>query len=310
MGCCVERTGWLWLKGLVMLTATAEIGKPLPPPLQAAVASVSEVYSLPEVTAKIVQVVEDPQATAHDMHGIVRTDPALAARILKVVNSAFYGLSAQIGSLDRAILLLGLSAVKNIALAASLSRMFKAEALSEQFAARDLWRHSVASGVCARLLAAKLPSPPDEVFVAGLVHDIGLIVSQQLFHAELKQVLEVCLNQPQSFCTTEEAVIGADHQALGAALARLWRFPTPLRCAIAYHHDPSLAAPEFRQMATIVYVADMLCGQARFGFWLTTRTQEITDEQLRVVGLSREDLDEVTATLEEHVEEAERVFAE
>lgn len=125
--------------------ATTRIGKTLPPELQKAVLKVTEISSLPEITTRIVQIVEDPRATARDMHDIVRTDPALAAKILKVVNSAFYGLPAQIASLDRAILMLGLSAVNNIALAASLSGMFRAEVLCGEFAARDLWRHCVAA---------------------------------------------------------------------------------------------------------------------------------------------------------------------
>ena len=287
-----------------------EIGRTLPSALQKAVAHVGELQPLPEVTAKIVQLVEDPRATARDVHAIVRTDPALAARILKVVNSAFYGLSAQVGNLDRAVLMLGISSVKNIVLAASLSRMFRAEALSEQFAARDLWRHSVATAVCARLLATKGATPPDEVFVAGLIHDIGLIVAQQLFPAELTHTLEQCLNCPQDFCATEERVMGADHQALGNALAGTWRFPPALRWTIACHHEPDLVPLEHRAMATIVHIADIMCGQARFGFWLTTQLQEVTAACLEAIGLTRENIEEVSAGLAERVEEAERVFAE
>ncbi len=289
---------------------TAEIGKALPPALMLALDEVTEITSLPEITTKIVQVVEDPRATAHDMHEIVRTDPALATKILKVVNSAFYGLPSQIASLDRAILLLGLSAVKNIALAASLSRMFSVEAVSAQFAARDLWRHGVAVGVCARLLAeAGKAVPTDEAFVAGLVHDLGLIVVQQLYAARLQDVVERCYNEPQDFCALESGLIGADHQAFGGALAAKWRFPPALRYAIACHHDPNTVPPEHRKCASVVHVADILCCQAQYGFWLTGRTEEIDESALGEVGLSPDILAEIAEALPEGVMEAEQIFA-
>jgi len=291
-----------------MPVAAVAPGKTLPPELQQALARVGEISSLPEITTRIVEVVEDPRATAHDMHDIIRTDPALATKILRVVNSAFYGLPSQVASLERAILLLGLSAVKNIALAASLSRLFNAEVLSGQFAARDLWRHCVAVGVCSRLIASGVQA--DEAFLAGLVHDMGLIVVQQLFPAKLKAIAAQCHAASESFCALEQLVVGADHQAFGGALAARWRFPPALRLAIAFHHEPLTLPPEYQKTAAIVYVADTLCGRERYGFWLTAWMQPLPETILQLVGLSAERLDPIMAELPARVEEAERVFAE
>ncbi len=292
------------------LDALPYAGQPLSPELAAAVQEVSEVSSLPEITTKIVEVVEDPSATVRDMHQIVRTDPALAAKILKVVNSAFYGLPAQIASLDRAILMLGLSAVKNIALAASLSQLFKVDARSEQFAARDLWHHSVAVGVCARRLTevAKLPHA-DEAFVAGLVHDMGLIVAQQLFREKLRVVIETCHGQPQDFRAVEFANVGATHEQFGAVLAAKWRFPPALRSTLAAHHDPAALPDAGRKPVTVVYIADTLCCQQKRGLWLTAWTQEVTADVLASVGLTQEQVDQVAAELSERVQEAEAVLS-
>jgi HD-like signal output (HDOD) protein len=294
-----------------MPVAAVAPGKTLSPDLQQALLRVAEIRSLPEITTRIVQVVEDPRATARDMHDIIRMDPALAAKILRVVNSAFYGLPSQVASLERAILLLGLSAVKNIALAASLSRLFSAAALAEQFVARDIWRHCVAVGVCSRLLAsAGNSNQADEAFVAGLVHDVGLIVVQQLFPAKLKVVAAQCNAAAQSFCALEQGVIGADHQTFGAALATKWRFPAGLYHAIAYHHEPLTLQPEFRKIPAIVYAADTLCGRERYGFWLTSQGQELRETILQPVALVPEFLEQMAAELPGRVEEAERVFTE
>src|SRR5205807_7106098 len=117
------------------------------------------------VTVKIIQTVEDPKSSATQLHKIVAHDPALVTRILKVVNSAFYGLPGQIGSIDRAIVLLGLNAVKNIAVAASLGQLFRGVKLCDGFTAKDLWTHCIGVGVVARALATQSKLPlADEAF--------------------------------------------------------------------------------------------------------------------------------------------------
>src|SRR5207249_8849246 len=108
-----------------------------------AISKIGDIATLPEVTTRIISIVDDPKSTARDLHNIIKMDPALATRVLKVVNSAFYGLPGQISEIDRAIVLLGLSAVKNIAISASISRLFSGEKISDKFSARDIWKHSI-----------------------------------------------------------------------------------------------------------------------------------------------------------------------
>lgn len=283
----------------------------LPAHVQQALARVTEVSSLPEITSRIVQVVENPDASAHDMHEIVKNDPALATKILKVVNSAFYGLPAQIASLDRAIVMLGLSAVKNIALAASMARMFKPGRISDEFSARDLWRHCIAVGVCARMLnGAAGGQQREEAFVAGLVHDLGLLVGYQAFNDEFGQVVEACVASPQDFCALERQLIGADHQQTGLALAKRWKFPQVLRSVISYHHDPEPLQPELRKVVTVIQVADTICCQQEYGFYLTSAAQDLTLDMLDMIGVSEEKLGEIVEALPQQIAEAEQIFSE
>ncbi len=284
--------------------------KALSPELQKAMSKVTEISSLPEITTKIVAVVENPSATAHDMHEIVKTDPALATKVLKVVNSAFYGLPSQIASLDRAIVMLGLSAVKNIALAASLSRMFKGDALSSNFSLRDLWRHCIGVGVCAKMLAkVSKAAATDELFVGGLVHDMGLLVMQQLFPDKLRMVADKCFKEPLNFCEAERQTIGADHEAFGLALATKWKFPPLLRNAIAYHHDAAALQADYQRPVAIITIADTLVAQQQIGFWLTTRTQTLTPDLLKRAVITDEQLKQVSENLKPNVEDAEKVFS-
>ena len=156
-----------------------------------AVKKVTAIATLPEVTAKIITTVEDPRSSASQLHKIVAHDPALVTRILKVVNSAFYGLPGQIGSIERAIVLLGLNAVKNIAVAASLGQLFRGAKLCDGFTAKDLWTHCIAVGVAARELARQMKLPmADEAFLAGMIHDVGILISLQLSPEQMQAVCE------------------------------------------------------------------------------------------------------------------------
>src|ERR671916_662960 len=132
------------------------------------------------VATPVAPVANDPQALVREAVKKVTHDPALVTRILKVVNSAFYGLPGQIGSIERAIVLLGLNAVKNIAVAASLGQLFRGTKLCDGFTAKDLWTHCIAVGVAARELAKQMKLPiADEAFLAGMIHDVGILIELQ-----------------------------------------------------------------------------------------------------------------------------------
>jgi HD-like signal output (HDOD) protein len=293
-------------------TQATPLGKSLPPALEQALSKISELGSLPEVTTKIVNLVEDLKSTAKDMHDVVKTDPALATKVLKVVNSSFYGLPSQIASLDRAITMLGLTAVKNIALAASMARIFKGKPAGgpQHFTPRDLWKHSISVAVCGRLIAVQAKvQPADELFVAGLVHDVGLLAETQIFESQIQEIAGACMQTPQNFCAAEEASIGADHQTFGWAMATKWKFPAGLRCAIGYHHDPTTLQPEFRKFAALVYVADTICCAQGLGFSLTAKNQELSEPMLKLAGVTEAHVKATVDALPQAVEETEKIFS-
>ncbi len=272
-----------------------------------ALARTGDISTLPEVTARIIELVEDPKSTARDMHELIKTDPALSTRVLKVVNSAFYGLPGQIASVDRAIVLLGLSAVKNIAIAASVSRMFKGQDVGGGFTAKDLWRHSIAVAVTGRLLANRsgFAGAADEVFLAGLIHDLGILIERQAFPDQLTEVVEACSCGKGNFLDLENEIIGADHQQFGFGLTTKWKFPKNLRAVIALHHEPDLLAPELQSFGNLVRVADVLVCAEKIGFHLTACHEVLTEELLATVQLTEEELPELFDQIYEGVDTAE-----
>ena len=276
--------------------------------VQQAIKKVTSIATLPEITSRIIKTVEDPKSTAATLHKIVSHDPALITRVLKVVNSAFYGLPGQIGSIERGIVLLGLNAVKNIAVAASLGQLFRGVKLCEGYTAKDLWTHCVTVGVVARSLCKQTTLPlADEAFLAGMIHDIGLLVSLQISPEQLKQVCERSKTEERSFCEIEREVIGVDHQQLGAGLTEAWKFPRSCQLVAGFHHNPSQLSSD-RTLVGLVHVADTLCAQTGKGFNLTAYRQSIDANLLVELGLDSAALEQFKATIPALVSDAAALF--
>src|SRR4051794_941845 len=272
--------------------------------VQQSIKKVTTIATLPEITAKIIKTVEDPKSTAAALHKIVAHDPALVTRILKVVNSAFYGLPGQIGSIERAIVMLGLNAVKNIAVAASLGQLFRGSKLCEGFTPKDLWKHCIAVGVASRDLAQQMKLPmAEEAFLAGMIHDMGVLVSLQLWPEQLRAVCEraqVANGSGPKFHEMEREMIGVDHQQLGAALAENWKFPLACQLVAGNHHDPSLLGGHNRTLVSIVYAADTICCQGtKHGFNLTAVNQRLDEAGLNELKLDGALVQRTAASLDD-----------
>ncbi len=267
--------------------------------VQEIVKKTSTIATLPEVTARIISTVEDPKSTASKLHQIISHDPALVTRILKVVNSAFYGLPGQIGSVERAIVLLGLNAIKNIAVAASIGQLFRMTKICKDFTAKDLWTHCIAVGVCARDLAKQMKLPiADEAFLAGMIHDVGILLQLQTSPEQLRQVCEAAQGDG-NFCEMERKIIGIDHQMLGAALCEQWKFPHSCQLVAGNHHTPTKLTDQNRGLVNLVWVADTICCQSKHGFNLTARSQKFTPGDLAEMKVDPTAVERTTGRIDE-----------
>jgi putative nucleotidyltransferase with HDIG domain len=280
-----------------------------------AIRDISHIATLPEITLKIVELVEDPRSTAQDLHKIIANDPALCSRILKVVNSSFYGLPGQIGSINRAIVMLGLNAVKNIAIAASLAKLFRGGDLTPNFSARSLWMHSVATAACAKMLSDRMGfAASDEAFLSGLMHDIGIMVEMQYDRNRLIDVVQRVGADKQGIPALdmrelEEAVFNANHQHFGAALCAKWKFPAAFALVTRHHHSPMDLSYDQRALPAIVYVADRLAAEVGGGFRLDLTSTEICPEVRDSLKLTTQLIDDLRRDLPEHLKSVESMLS-
>jgi putative nucleotidyltransferase with HDIG domain len=280
-----------------------------------AIREISHIATLPEITLRIVELVEDPKSTAQDLHKVIANDPALCSRILKVVNSSFYGLPGQIGSINRAIVMLGLNAVKNIAIAASLAKLFRGGDLTPNFSAKMLWTHSVVTAATAKMLCDKLGfAVSDEAFLAGLIHDIGIMVEMQYDRNKLIEVVQKVSVDASGVPTcgmleVEEQVFGANHQQFGAGLCAKWKFPANLGTVTGFHHRPMELPADSRTLPAMIYVADRLAAEVGGGFRLDLPATTIDSEILDILRLAPEKLQELRTQLPEHLKSVESMLA-
>ena len=258
-----------------------------------AVRNISHIATLPEVTVKIIELVEDPASSARDLHAMISTDPALTARMLKVVNSAFYGLPRQIASINRAVSLLGLNAVKNIAVAASLAKLFRGGDIGPEFNAHELWLHSCVTASTARIIAqGNRRNAVDEAFLAGLVHDVGILVELQHDRARFAEAIALA-SAGRDLRECEREVLGEDHETFGSALCEHWKFPSSLVWVAGHHHDPTAVPLANRDLPMIVHVADRIAAEIAGGFSLDLREGGISPEALDHLGIDQVTLERI-----------------
>jgi HD-like signal output (HDOD) protein len=150
---------------------------------------------------------------------------------------------------------------------------------------------------------------PDEIFVAGLIHDIGTLVERQAYPEEFAQVIQRCNDSEEDFLAIEREIIGADHQSFGVGLTTKWKFPRHLRAAVGFHHNPDSLSPELRNMAVLIHIADVLCCQEKLGMYLTAARETITEDHMNILSISQAALEEIRAELPQKLAEAESTLA-
>ncbi len=267
--------------------------------------------TLPQTAVKILRLAKDDSATAEDFHEVIAVDPSLCIRVLKVVNSSFYGLSRQIDSIRQAIVLLGPNAVKNIAIASSMHKVFRTDRVGTAFDPQELWRHSLAVAAAARELARQTGNvSEDTAFLAGLLHDVGIIAEMQIDRTKFVQVIELLSSDEEiTFRAAEQRVFEATHELYGARLCRQWRLPVHLEWVAGFHHEPESLEENNRRLPAIVHVADILAAQLAEGY---TRTVEQTGPSPAVLGAARlqaGDVEHVFGRLPDAIEETRQLFS-
>lgn len=220
--------------------------------------------TLPVIINKLNNVIYNPQTSAKEVSKILSMDPALSSKILRIVNSAFYGLPNRITSITHAIIMLGFNAVKNIAISSSVLDVFKKEAENVELL-KDIWRHSIGVASASKVIAKNLGQIVlDEFFMSGLLHDIGYIALFVYQYEKFLEFMDKCNSSNDSAIVIEKSIFGYDHQEVGGYLFQKWNMPRLLEEAVSFHHIPLLAR-EHNFAVNIICVADNIARALSLG---------------------------------------------
>jgi len=265
--------------------------------LKQVVGKIDSLPTLPIVVTHILQLVESPDTSATDINQVISADQALTAKILKLVNSAFYGFSRQISTVTQAIVILGFNTVKSLALSATVFEMFSGggEALFDRTA---FWEHSIGTGIAAQIIGKKIKYPQvEEAFIAGIIHDVGKVVLDQHLHDDFKKVIQLRDRMGLSLQEAEQEALGIDHTLIGKWLADKWNLPPLLQSAIAYHHDVKRSKDD-DLMPSLVHLGDILARTKKIGSGGDDSIPPLQEEAWNRLKLQRQDLESILKDLD------------
>lgn len=270
--------------------------------LKREVAEIGALPTLPEIPMRILEQIADEDSSMDDIAKTVERDPSLAANILKVANSPYYGVRERVASLQLALTILGLNEIINIVTSISIVRMFPVPRQGGGFNRIKFWQHSFGSACASQMLARELGFNTEDVeFVAGLLHDIGKLIIDQYFHPRWKEIWSMREKADISQIEAEKRVMGVDHATLGSWLAQSWHLPAVLVEAITYHHQPlevlSLPKPSrIPALTAIVHLADLLACEPSLDFTESEQSPESFCGNLawKIILAEKPDLDKKT----------------
>lgn len=229
----------------------------------------SDISSIKSSVNAIIRVINDPRSTVRELKEVILLDPPLAAKVLKTANSAYYSRSfTQVfADIEQAIIWMGSEIIRELALSQKVCEVFDRDEKIEAYSRRALWRHSIAVAMTAKMIYRKeFGLKGENAYVAGLLHDIGIIAEDQFLPEDFKTVLQLSTNRNIDMSKAELQTLGYDHAEVGEAIIDSWGLPKELIMTIGCHHNPLESRLEYSRIAATLYVADHICQEKGFAF--------------------------------------------
>jgi HD-like signal output (HDOD) protein len=263
--------------------------------------SLVELPPMPNIILKAREIIEDPHSSLKDLSAVIEHDQAIVARVLALANSAYYGLSGLLSSIQHASILLGQKTLSELITIAASSRLLSKKLKGYQLNPGDLWKHSLAVALGSRIIAAKINTEQvEDAFIAGLLHDAGKIILDPYIVEHKKEFKKLLNGGEHVFIEAEKEILGFDHAEVMSRASRFWRYPETQSTAIRYHHYPLRSGNN--ELAFIVHLADYAAKKAGFNPEDTASSPEIDPQTLKHLGFQKEELNAIIAEIAKDVE--------
>jgi len=273
------------------------------------VADVRDLLSLPEIAVQVNTMVEDPRTSATDIGDVINRDPSLTTRLLRIANSPFFGLTAKVATVSRAVAVVGSKKLRDLIIATSAIRTFKGVP-NQLVSMDDFWYHSLYCAIAARLLASSRRLPhADSLFTAGLLHDIGQLIIFNRLPELAREALRLSIADPRAvdIHLAEQEVLGFNHAQVGGLLLRHWQLPALLEECVAHHHTPEKAA-RFPVETAIVHIANSIATLAEINSTNLEDVSKIQASAWKTSGLKEEIVEPIMRETQKQFREARLLF--
>jgi putative nucleotidyltransferase with HDIG domain len=262
---------------------------------------------MPGTAVKLLELIDDSAMRVSQIEGILRQDPGLTANVLRLANSAFFGIPSKVGSIRQAVILLGLKRLIQMVIAACVSAIMDKSVPGYDLPPGELWRHSIAASVAAEGLVKVLKvEAAEEIFTAALLHDVGKLVLGDFVKEEFKQI-ETAVSQGISFEMAEKIVLGTNHADVGARILTKWLLPPEIVNAVQFHHAPE-ESERLSNMLDIVHVANFISMMIGIGIGRDGLQHEPSAEVTERLGLEPSHLEKVASQTMQWVKEFNEVM--
>ena len=258
-----------------------------------------------EVVMKAQQIMADPNSDIEDLAVVIETDQSIVVSVLKLINSALYGLSRKISSIRQACSLLGLRTLQEVIMTAGVSNVLGRKLKGYEFGSGELWRHSIATGFCSRILAEKKNRElANDAYTGGLLHDVGKIILDPYVFERKDAFEDFMQDETQMVLDAEKEILGFDHAEIASDVCKKWNIPENVTVAIRYHHYPSHS--DENELAYIIHTADYLVRSSGLGYEDDDLMCEIEEGALEFLGFERENFSDITFQILEYVQKFDR----
>jgi len=271
----------------------------------------TQLPTLPVILTNILKVASDENASAADLAAFIGKDQAMANKVLRLANSAYYGLARKVDSIHRAISVIGFNEIVGVAVGMGVYRALHLKRSDGLLNMSDLWLHSIGCSFAAKDILAALPatlqsgnnSAPikkpkgDEIFLSGLLHDIGKVLFVIYFPEPYRMVLSEAIKQKKSLHQKESELLGVNHAQMAGLIMQRWNFPETLMLPSLYHHQPSACPQPYHLLAMVVQLADFVCHKAEVG---NSGNPLVThpDQACSALGYTEPDVDQLVGRLQ------------
>ena len=263
-------------------------------------AGINEIPPMPQVVMKAQELLANPDSSAKELAELLETDAAIAAKVLKMANSAFYGLRGKVSSIQHASMVLGFNNLGDIISVAGLQKSLEKKLPGYGLESEDLWRHSLSVALGSKLIASrKNPELEMVAHTAGLIHDVGKLILDPFVLAEKETFESFIASEQKTFLNAEQQILGFDHAEIAAEVCQKWGIPDIISSAIRYHHSPSASLEV--ELAFILHMADYISLVTGQGYESDDFLYELEEGTMDYLGFNDSDVSDLTLELMESV---------